>query len=38
MSTVYQTRVTGERDLCLERKNLRMWRFVWVGQDELAER
>lgn len=27
-----------ERDLCLERKNLRMWHVVWVGRDEEAER
>jgi hypothetical protein len=30
--------VIDERDLCLERKNLRMWHVVWVGRDEEAER
>lgn len=38
MSAAYRTRVIGERDLCLERKSLRMWRIVWVGLGEQAER
>lgn len=36
MSAAFQTRVIGERDLCLE-KSLRMWSIVWVGRDEQAE-
>jgi hypothetical protein len=30
--------VIDERDLCLERKSLKMWHVVWVGRDEEAER
>lgn len=37
MSAAFQTRVIGERDLCLEKKSLRMWSIVWVGRDEQAE-
>lgn len=37
MGGAYQPRVIDERDLCLERKNLRMWHIVWLGLDEQGE-
>jgi hypothetical protein len=30
--------VIDERDLCLERKSLKMQHVVWVGRDEEVER
>lgn len=38
MTAAYRTRVICERDLCPERKSLRMWHIVWVCLDEQAER